>query len=318
MGQSPSDDGGLGRQSYVSTAQVAQALGVSVTTVKRWVDDRVLPAHRTPGGHRKLLVADVMRFVRDGHLPLADLTRLLPAAGPRAVDPTDTQGQFLAAVQQGDVELMRAILLRAYENGTGIDTLADRVISPAMQHVGHEWELGRLSVATEHRISQAVTAVIYELRTHLRANAETDRPVAVGGAPEHDHAALPSLLAKLTLLDAGWDAVNLGPHTPTFAFRSAIDDLRPALVWVSVTHVPDPDRLVAEFNALSDYADEKQVAVAVGGRGLTPGVRERLRYTTYGDGFAQLLAFARTLHRRRSQPKRGRVSGAGNDSKPGA
>ncbi len=297
---------GLGERKYVSTAQVAKALGVSVTTVKRWVDDSVLPAHRTPGGHRKLLMADVLRLARAGNMPQADLAKLMPKATAANADPTDTRRQFLAAVQDDDADLVRALILGAYQGGMSIETIADRVISPAMMHVGHEWEVGRLTVAKEHRITQAVTAVMYELRAHLQANAEADRPVAVGGAPEHDHAGLPSLIAKLSLLDAGWDAINLGPHTPAFAFRTAIDDLRPVLVWVSVTHLDDAERFVAEFNDLSDYAEQKQVAVAVGGRGLTQGIRERLRYTTYGDGFTQLLAFAKTLHRRRPQPKRGR------------
>lgn len=304
--QPPPEADGASERRYVSTAQVAQALGVSVTTVKRWVDDRILPAHRTPGGHRKLLMTDVLRLVRAGNLPQTDLTKLLPKAAQVARDPADTLRHMTAAIDAGDAELIRTIVIGAYQSGMPVDVLADKVVSPAMQQVGHEWEIGRLPVMKEHRVSQALMAAMYELRAHLQVNAEADRPVAVGGAPEHDHSALPSLIAKLTLLDAGWDAVNLGPHTPTFALRGAIDDLRPQLVWVSVTHLQHPDQFVADFNELSEYAERRQVAIALGGRGLTQQIRERLRYTTYGDGFGQLLAFAKTLHHRRPRPKRGR------------
>lgn len=316
--QPPPDAEGLSERRYVSTAQVAQALGVSVTTVKRWVDDRVLPAHRTPGGHRKLLMADVLRLVRAGNLPQSDLTKLLPRAAQETLDPADTLRHLSAAVVAGDAELIRTIVIGAYQSGMSVAVLADKVVSPAMLQIGHDWEVGRLAVLQEHRVSQALMAAMYELRAHLRVNAEADRPVAVGGAPEHDHSALPSLMAKLTLLDAGWEAVNLGPHTPTFALRGAIDDLKPQLVWVSVTHLQDPDQFVADFNELSEYAEQKQVAIAVGGRGLTQGIRERLRYTTFGDGFGQLLAFAKTLHHHRQRPKRGRPARAEANDEPGA
>ena len=58
---------------YVSTAQVAAALGVGTTTVKRWVDEGVLPAQRTAGKHRRILVADVLRVARSRDFPRLDL-----------------------------------------------------------------------------------------------------------------------------------------------------------------------------------------------------------------------------------------------------
>jgi MerR family transcriptional regulator, light-induced transcriptional regulator len=292
---------------YASTTEVAAALGVSVTTVKRWVDGRILPAHRTPGGHRKVLTADVVRLVRESHFPRADLTRLYGAEPPPLpADSAELCATLTAAVDAGDADRVRELIVGGYRAGLSVEELADRVISPAFVHVGHEWQAGRMGVLAEHRLTQAAVSAVYELRGMLRAPGGPDRPVAVGGAPEHDHYLLATLLAQLTLADGGWDAINLGPHTPTGAFRSAVEDLRPELVWVSVSHLAEPARFVTEFNDLCQFCAANGVAVAVGGRGLTAELRAKLTYTAFGDGLTQLLAFARSLHHHHaSKRKRG-------------
>lgn len=315
MSPSNAETGPPSETRYVSTAQVAQALGVSVTTVKRWVDDNVLPAHRTVGGHRKLLMSDVLRLVREGNLPQADLSRLVPQGPTAEADAGGVLRQMRDAVAT-DVDLIRGVIHGAYQSGTTIETLADDIIVPAVATAGREWTAARMDVVQERRVTQACVSALYELRAALRTNADRDRPVAVGGAPEHDHALLPSLLAELTLLDAGWDAVNLGPHTPVSAFVAAVDQLAPQLVWLSVTHLQDPEAFLAEYRDLYRACDAHNVAVAVGGRGLSDPVRVRMPYTAFGDGMTQLAAFARSLYRRPQRPKRGRPPGPPREPPP--
>lgn len=302
---------------YVSTAQVADALGVSVTTVKRWVDEGILPAHRTAGGHRKLLMADVLRAVRDGNFPQADLGKLIVRPPSRLpTEPSAILSQLIEAFRAFDVDLIRSTIFGAYQSGHTIEVLADQILSPALREVGHAWQKGQLDVSHEHRITQACVASLYELRSVIRTNAERERPVAIGGAPEHDHYLLPSLLAKLTLIECGWDAINLGPHTPASAFCTAIDELQPQLVWYSVAHIADVPQFLREYQTVYQHANDRGIPVAIGGRALHESIRGQMLYTTFGDGLTQLSAFARSIHRHPQRPKRGRPPGGGGKDQP--
>ena len=48
----------------LSPKDFAGALGVSESSVKRWVDDGKIRALKTPGGHRRIAVHDALYFVR--------------------------------------------------------------------------------------------------------------------------------------------------------------------------------------------------------------------------------------------------------------
>jgi excisionase family DNA binding protein len=297
--------------SYVSTSEVAEALGLSVSTVKRWVDDGVLPAHKTAGGHRRLLVADVLELTRREGLPHGELLRLVgrdhEAGYLDSSVLSDELHQFLVS---GDALGIRALVLGSYERSMSIEDLADTVIAPAMERLGLEWERGRIDVMEEHRASLLCEGALFELKAILEERAGRDRPLAVGGAAESDNAMLPSLLAQMVLLDAGWDAVNLGPNTPFHSFARAINELRPRLLWISVCHLGAADEFMRGQRELYRYAERRGVPVAVGGRALVEMIRAQIPYTTYGDGLRHLAAFARTLHPRPQRPRRGRPRGS--------
>ena len=152
--------------------------------------------------------------------------------------------------------------------------------------------------------------MLYELKAVLEERAGKNRPRAVGGAPENDYSALPTLLAQMVLLDAGWDAVNLGPNTPFRSLSKAIKDLRPRLLWLSVCHPVAEEEFVRDYRELYKQAEKARVAVAIGGRAVIEALRAKIPYTTYGDGLSHLAAFARTLHPKPSQPHRGRPRSA--------
>lgn len=294
---------------YISTAQVSRALGVSVTTVKRWVDDGVLPAHKTPGGHRKLLLQDVLRLIRDGKLPQANMSTLMPMGTETKLDLQAIQVQLDEAIRANDSGQIRSLILGGYQSGHSIEVLADVVIAPTLRRIGHDWERDIISVMHEHRISQAFVSALYQLTAHLRGHVEPNRPVALGGSPEFDHYILPTLLAKMTLLDTGWNAINVGPNTPFSAFVTAMDELKPQLIWLSVSHLADPDLFTEQYRTFYKIAESRGIPVALGGQALNLELRSKLPYTTFGDGCVQLAAFAKMLHVQPKMPKRGRPLG---------
>jgi MerR family transcriptional regulator, light-induced transcriptional regulator len=295
---------------YVSTAQVAEALGVGITTVKRWVDQGILPAHKTPGGHRKILLSDVIRAVREGDFPRLDLSRLgLFPVGRESPDPKSLSAAMLAALKRGEAETLRSLLQGAHRSGLAIETLADAVVAPAMRRLGHAWAEGRLDVWQEHRGTQLCAAALYEIRATLQGPADGTKPLAIGGGPEGDPYLLANLLAEMALTGLGWKVVNLGPNTPLPSFRAALAQTRPRLLWLSASHLVDPASFLEQYREMYQEASQMGTAVAVGGQALTEEVRARMPYTTFGDGLTHLVAFARSLHPGARRPRRGRPRG---------
>lgn len=82
---------------FFTTHQVASYLGVSIATVVNWEGQGRIKAQRTPGGHRRIAVDELLRFCRDnGYLAPPELSvkaELAEPAHPRVARVLIVHGQ---------------------------------------------------------------------------------------------------------------------------------------------------------------------------------------------------------------------------------
>lgn len=278
--------------------QVARAIGVSEASLKRWCDKGLIPTMRTAGGHRRLPLAGVVEFLRRTDRPLLRPEVLgLPSTSGKTEAVLDRAvPRFVDALEVGDEERIRGILFDLYLAEHDIDAICDRVIAPAFHQIGEHWAAGACEIYQERRACELALRGIYYLSAAL-STPPADAPIATGGTFEGDWYALPTALSELTLRARGWRARSLGSGLPAETLVAALRDMRPRLLWLSVSHVPDPAAFVPAYEQVFAVADELDVAVAVGGQALTEDIRQQIRYAAHCDTFGHLATFADTLHR---------------------
>ncbi len=82
--------------SFLTSHAVAELIGVSPSTVLSWIDKGLLPAFRTPGGHRRVDPAALVEFLRAHQMPVP--RALLPQA--RRVLLIDDEVTFLRSTKR--------------------------------------------------------------------------------------------------------------------------------------------------------------------------------------------------------------------------
>lgn len=65
----------MAKKSVFTTFETAKLCHVAPLSIINWVNAGRLPAFRTPGGHRRIRREDLIRFMRDGGIPLPDELR---------------------------------------------------------------------------------------------------------------------------------------------------------------------------------------------------------------------------------------------------
>jgi len=275
----------------LKTSQLADAFGLGVSSIKRWIDAGELLASRTVGRHRLIEPAEAVRFALSRGLPTEELQALcqLPAVEPWSAD------RLADALRGGRPAEARRVIASAFAE-VGAVALADDLIRPAMEQIGHGWAAGEVEVYREHHATGVVNAALVDLIGRLPGPVDPEAaPLAIGSGPPGDLYSLAIDLGELVLRDLGWEVLNLGSNLPMGSLARAVTTHRPRLIFFSASHLAKPSSFRREYAGLASAASKAGSAIILGGRALGADLRSELVYASFGERMAHLAEFARQL-----------------------
>ncbi len=277
---------------FLTPRELAQAVGASESSVKRWVDDGSIRATKTSGGHRRIPIGEVVRFIRSSQAVLVrpDLLGLYDVAAIDSALGGDEAEALFEFLKAGEAEKAKGLILTQYMNGSSVAQIFDDTLRTAMSDIGELWGHDEEGIFVEHRATEIAIQAVMRLRSVL-ANGPR-RATAVGGSVPGDIYRLPTLCAATVLEAAGLEAVNLGPNIPLPSLELAVDRLGVSLVWLSVSTRKLPDKLGDDIRRFADGLAGRGIPVVVGGRSVKALKLRSAGNLRAGGSMAELEAIA--------------------------
>lgn len=290
---------------YLSTKQLSLALAVSEATIKRWCDKGLLKASRTAGGHRRLAVNEVLQFIRQNDYQLAQPELIgLPATTKKSENKIENVlQQTISAMVEGNETLLKELIFSMYLSGHRASEICDKVIANAFYQLGDSWRCGKLEIYQERRGCEMIIRVLHLLHEMLPEVAK-NAPLAIGGTLKDDHYEIPSTMIAITLKEEGFNVQPLGCNLPAKAMQTAIIKNKPALFWLSVSHIVDKEGFLKQADLIFKTAEAMGTLVAIGGREIKENLRKELKYTAHCDSMLHLASFVSSIKKHLTNAKK--------------
>jgi excisionase family DNA binding protein len=296
----------------LSTSDVARLFNVTETTVKRWADDGTLKFHKTPGGHRKFEIRNVVEFAEQNHF---DPVGTLEIPGEDEIG-----SKIQVAVLGREFSVLVAAYVRKalvpeesglfpflsylYQHCMQIWEIHDRVIRPAMVEIGERWSRGEIGVDQEHRASYETLEALAMLQLQIRIKPSSRHSVVCATLGDELHE-IGLRCAHYLFESEGWESRYLGARIPADAINAGIVQWKPDVVCLSSTYNSAGD-IRAELLRIVDAARSVGAVVLAGG-GLSGSLKpEQGVLETAHNSAKDLLCYIQDFDRTGTDGSRGR------------
>lgn len=255
---------------YLSPKKLAQAIGASESSLKRWADVGLIHVSKTAGGHRRIALREALRFIRESGSPVLDPGAIDLPEFTKSLNQKEVNGSeelLIKYLMEGDADEAGRMLLQRFLSGGEIAAFCDGPLRECMRRLGNLWRHGPEGIFLEHRTTDLCVRLLQFLRSILPSR-NGQSPVALGGSPSGDPYLIPSLMSAVVCAAAGWKEINLGPNLPVAALVEAVRGHRPKLVWVSLSVKDAGEAFLREWEPLLEAVRNANGVLVLGGQAL--------------------------------------------------
>ena len=287
---------------YLSSNDVAEILGVNISTLKRWTDNKTIQCTKTPGGHRKFTMKHVREFYKTNKKSTKNLgLGLEKLKHKRIFDLINKEkykdlSEILAdsSVESDDLSV-NTIINGLYMKGVSVERICDEVIDPGSMIVENALRKDYLSHA-EAFISRKMITRSVEILNINKPNDSLNTKNALCVNFEDNLPDLGVVMSEAVLRHVGYNVFNTGSHAELGNLQAVIEkkeinlilfylcDMQCCMATVQENMSKTEDQ-VSEVISLVNSLKNIQAIFGGSGLHLMPNVKNKisLNFNTFSD-----------------------------------
>ncbi|MHB8874932.1 MAG: response regulator [Myxococcaceae bacterium] len=152
-------------QKLLTSHEVGQLLQIAPSSVLRWVNEGLLPAYRTPGGHRRIKSGDLLQFLRAQKMYIPESLR----PGLPKILLVDDDRQLLNALQRSMKVYRDRVRFSVAESGIAALVLVGELKPDLLVLDVHMPEMDGLEVCRQMKANPALASMEVVMMTGRRS-----------------------------------------------------------------------------------------------------------------------------------------------------
>lgn len=221
---------------YLNSKEVANILGINISTLKRWTDNGTIECKKTVGGHRKFTMQHIRNYYKKNKQSGKNFGAVLDTVEHKEIynfikkNKYNNLAQRLAKTSISSDDLsVNTIIRSSYMSGYNVSDIFDKIIDPASDTV-EKWLQEKSISHVEEYISRKLITRGVESLSQDKPNGSFNGKAALCINFEDDLPDLGIAMSEVVLRHYGYNVFNTGSHAELGSLKNILKKERIDLV----------------------------------------------------------------------------------------